>query len=59
MLFLQVGQFDEGEFLFPCYSVFETISVDFTVGNAFHEIRLRAVEDNLVEDLDLPLAPWS
>jgi hypothetical protein len=47
-----------GEFLFPPYSVFEILETDFHEGNAFQIIHLRAVVDNALEDLDLPVAPW-
>ena len=63
----------EEEFLFPPYSVFEVLSAEFFTGSpdqmsdaplgpipeCFHKIHLLVAYDNLLEDLHLPLAPWS
>eukprot|EP00966_Prymnesium_polylepis_P197326 4572917-Prymnesium_polylepis.1 len=53
------GRPREAEYLFAPYSVFTVRSVQWGSGDRpKHEIDLEPVPDNLLEDNDLPLAPW-
>jgi len=49
----------ETEFLFPAYSTFTVEAADFGEQSEYHQVTLRAAQDNMEEAEDLPTAPWS